>query len=120
MTITLGSNHDKHYTCPCGQKPRGIPSPVNVHNWTCNTCHQPVTVFMDDHSGNTFTVHRRLSKDVQVGDTVVHPNNRQLDAHAVGTSSPYGNKGVEWYLFLRGHGPAVLQILDFVNVELKP
>lgn len=119
MFITLGISHDRHYTCQCGQTLRGQFGKINTQNWTCNTCHEPVTVFMAAPGGNTYTVQRRFAKDVEENDHVVFRCGVGLSSGDVSKSHPYGGKASNWYLYIKGHNGGPIGARDYVNVEVN-
>jgi hypothetical protein len=120
MTFTLGTNHDQHYTCQCGQLQRiELPEAYKKH-WICGVCRQQLIIAMDDHNGNGYTVTRQIAKTVQVGSTIVHRNGLTLTEGDVTQSQQRGGNPANWYLAVRGHGGAPIPANDYVNIEHNP
>ncbi|MFJ4056794.1 hypothetical protein ACIPZC_25610 [Pseudomonas sp. NPDC089743] len=119
MTLSLGQGHDLYYLCPCGQIPRSNLGAINRRNWTCNTCHNTVKVYMDDQNGRKFTVERRMAKHVTVHDHVVYRCGAGLASGDIRQSQQYGAKASNWLLVIQGYNKVVLPASDYVNVEVN-
>lgn len=117
MPFSLGSNHDKHYTCKCGQLTRAELAREHKKNWSCEICQQPFMIFMDDGDGHSYTVTRHKAKDVEVGATLVHRNGSIMTSGEVSQSNPYGSNPANWYIYVLGYGYGTPLADDYVNVE---
>lgn len=120
MTFSLGSNHDQHYTCKCGQFMRGQQPLTHTINWACGTCHEQLIIFMDDFAGQSYTVTRQQAKDVQIRDSLVHRNGQTLTDGEVTQSHQYGAKPSNWYLAVTDYGGRPIPANNYINIEHNP
>lgn len=116
MTLSIASNHDQHYTCPCRQVMHGQLDLEPSLNWTCPDCHQKLRIFMDDLEGHSYTVTRQLAKDVRVGATLVHRHEHGLTAGVVTQSHQYGAKPSNWFLTVQGYRGTQIAANSYVNI----
>lgn len=120
MTLSLASNHDQHYSCPCGQIMHGNLPLASMATWTCQNCQQRLIIFMDDFSGNSYRVTRQLAKDVPIRETLVYRNGQTLTEGQVTQSHQYGAKPSNWYLVVKGYRGTRIAANSYVNIEHNP
>lgn len=65
-------------------------------------------------------VTRRLAKDEQIRDSLVHRNGQTLTDGEVSHSNQYGANPSNWYLAVRGDGGRSIAANSYVNIEHSP
>lgn len=117
-TPRINTGSDKGYRCGTCPLPNLLIADVNVNDWTCNVCNDPVSVKKMTSGSHLILVRRVRAQDVVKGDQVYLGHN--FDQAYLVTTSEMGRgqtNGHQWKLAMAGQGGTQYRMPDeYVNI----